>query len=187
MGGYLYFNKAPNCYEFDRECKRLLKDIYLYDVLRSDKSISSHGLEPRTPFLDVEFVQCYLSIPCELRFHMNLNNCEKFLIRESINKYFQNLLPDEILWRKKEAFSDGVSSKSRSWFEIIQEKIDNLNFKSSIKNIYTHNKPQTTEQLYYRYLFELNYKITGHIVPHFWMPKYIESHDASARTLSIYN
>jgi len=187
MGGYLYFNKAPNCYEFDRECKRLLKDIYLYDVLRSDKSISSHGLEPRTPFLDVEFVQCYLSIPCELRFHMNLNKCEKFLIRESINKYFQNLLPDEILWRKKEAFSDGVSSKSRSWFEIAQEKIDNLNFKSSIKNIYTHNKPQTTEQLYYRYLFELNYKNTGYIVPYFWMPKYIESHDASARTLSIYN
>ena len=61
-GGYLYFHMAPDCLEFDRECRRLLKDIHLYDVLRSDKSISSNGLEPRTPFLDRSFIQYYLSI-----------------------------------------------------------------------------------------------------------------------------
>jgi asparagine synthase (glutamine-hydrolysing) len=58
-GGYLYMHKCPNPIEFDRETKRLLNDIYMYDVLRSDKCISSHGLEPRTPFLDKSFVQFY--------------------------------------------------------------------------------------------------------------------------------
>ena len=66
-GGYLYMNQAKDCIEFDLS-KRLLGDIYLYDVTRSDKSISNHGLEPRVPFLDREFVQYYLSLPKELRY-----------------------------------------------------------------------------------------------------------------------
>ena len=66
-GGYLYMKYAPDCIEFDAECRRLLKDIHAFDVLRSDKSISSHGLEPRTPFLDRTFVQQYMNIPMELR------------------------------------------------------------------------------------------------------------------------
>ena len=72
-GGYLYMNNCPDSIEFDRETRRLLKDIHLFDVLRSDKCISSHGLEPRTPFLDKNFVNFYLSIPCEERFHKNRN------------------------------------------------------------------------------------------------------------------
>lgn len=66
-GGYLYFHAAPNNIEFDRECKRLLTDIHAFDVLRSDKCISSHGLEPRTPFLDRGWVDYYLSIPTDIR------------------------------------------------------------------------------------------------------------------------
>ena len=62
MGGYLYFKESPNFYEFDKECKRLLSEIYKFDVLRSDRCISSHGLEPRTPFLDKSFVEYYLTI-----------------------------------------------------------------------------------------------------------------------------
>ena len=61
-GGYMYFHLAPDCIEFDKECRRLLSDIHHFDVLRSDKSISSHGLEPRTPFLDRSLVMFYLSI-----------------------------------------------------------------------------------------------------------------------------
>ena len=67
MGGYLYVGNAPDSIEFDKECKSLLKYIHTFDVLRSDKCISSHGLEPRTPYLDREWTQFYLSIPLNLR------------------------------------------------------------------------------------------------------------------------
>ena len=188
MGGYLYFHKAPNATEFDCECKRLLKEIYTFDVLRSDKCISSHGLEPRTPFLDRGWVQYYLSIPSHIRFHINptapeLNNCEKFLTRMSIARQYPALLPDEVLWRTKEAFSDGVSSLNRSWYEIIQEKIRFLDIDKSYEHrIYNHNNPTTPEQKYYRYIFEKNFKGNGNIIPRFWMPNYVNATDASART-----
>ena len=188
-GGYLYFHKAPNSLEFDLECRRLLKDIHLYDVLRSDKCISTHGLEPRTPFLDREFVQTYLSIPAEIRFHGGHGEPEKHLLRSAFAKYeganFKNLLPDEIIWRTKEAFSDGVSKTTRSLFEIIKEHVSKT-FISKGK-VYEHLKPQTLEQEYYREIFEDKYKGLGEIVPYFWMPRFIEGvTDASARTLDIY-
>ena len=66
-GGYIYMLHAPNDVEFDNECKRLLEDIHYFDVLRSDESISSNGLEPRTPFLDKTFVCEYLNIPASVR------------------------------------------------------------------------------------------------------------------------
>lgn len=106
-GGYLYMNKCPDDIEFDKETRRLLKDIHLFDVLRSDKSISSHGLEPRTPFLDKSFVNYYLSISPHVRNHNNTKNIEKYILRNSFSKEnFKNfegkqLLPDEVLWRKK--------------------------------------------------------------------------------------
>jgi len=189
-GGYLYFHKAPNSIEFDLECRRLLDNIYLFDVLRSDKSISSHGLEPRTPFLDRGFVQNYLSIPSEIRCHKLHNMPEKHLLRFSFEDYIsadnQLLLPKDIIWRTKEAFSDGVSKQSRSLYEIIQESIKNI-FSSSNK-IYTHNPPKTLEQEYYRSIFEELYSGRGDIVPYMWMPRFIEGvTDASARTLTIYN
>jgi asparagine synthase (glutamine-hydrolysing) len=190
-GGYLYFHKAPNSVEFDLECRRLLKDIHLYDVLRSDKSISSHGLEPRTPFLDREWVQTYLSIPAEIRFHTKYGKCEKHLLRAAFSKYLniegRNILPDAVLWRTKEAFSDGVSNTSRSLYEIIQEYVLNTYSRMISNKNYSHNEPKTLEQEYYRELFESSYSGLGEIVPYFWMPRFIEASDASARTLSIYN
>jgi asparagine synthase (glutamine-hydrolysing) len=81
MGGYLYMNACPDSIEYDRESRRLLRDIHAFDVLRSDKSISSHGLEPRTPFLDRSWVQFYLSIHPDIRNHRFQNQCEKFLVR----------------------------------------------------------------------------------------------------------
>jgi asparagine synthase (glutamine-hydrolysing) len=190
-GGYLYFHKAPNAVDFDFECRRLIADIYLYDVLRSDKSISTHGLEPRTPFLDREFVQTYLSIPAEVRFHVNHAKCEKHLLRSAFSSYRNHdgnsILPEEVLWRTKEAFSDGVSKMTRSLYEIIQEYISKVYTPIISNKNYTHNPPKTLEQEYYRELFESNYSGLGKIVPYFWMPRFIEASDASARTLSIYN
>ncbi len=183
-GGYMYFHYAPDSIAFDKECRKLLKEIHFFDVLRSDRSISSHGLEARTPFLDIDFVSTYMSIPAEIR---NPNECEKFLLRKSFDN---GLLPDKVLWRTKEAFSDGVSSYKRSWFEIIQEHIKNNVFKSdsmfSQHRHYKHNPPKTQEQLHYRMIFESYFGECGNIIPKFWMPNFVDATDASARTLGVY-
>ena len=196
MGGYLYFHKCPDSIEFDIECKRLLSDIHYFDVLRSDKCISSHGLEPRTPFLDRGWVEFYLGLKNSMRNHVSNNKnplCEKYLFRNAIHTINPDLLPSEVLWRKKEAFSDGVSSLDRSWYSIIQEKIDMLcdnspEFKNRLSEMQdrTYNTPANMEQCYYRYLYELDYKATEDLTPYFWMPKFIDAEDASARTLAIY-
>ena len=126
-GGYLYFGYCPDSIEFDSECKRLLRNIHCFDVLRSDRCISAHGLEARTPFLDKEFVEMYLSIPSEYRFNFfNEKNERKLPEKYLLRKAFDNkqTLPDEVLWRTKEAFSDGVSSYKKSWAEVITEKIE---------------------------------------------------------------
>jgi asparagine synthase (glutamine-hydrolysing) len=213
-GGYLYMHKAPDSIEFDGECRRLLKDIHLFDVLRSDKSISSHGLEPRTPFLDRSWVQYYLSISAHMRNHGQGGQCEKFLLRKAFSiEHYRNhkgasLLPAEILWRRKEAFSDGVSKHSRSLYQIIQEYStqmfiandyeqytgeDEENVIASVsaineKMFYVngHLTPKTTEQYYYRKIFETYYPGKGALLPYFWMPRYVNAKDASARTLAIY-
>ena len=182
-GGYLYFHLAPDSIEFDLECRRLLKDIHLFDVLRSDRSISSNGLEARTPFLDKYFVQSYLSLPPDMRFQRD--KCEKYLLRMAFDTFSPPLLPKEVLFRTKEAFSDGVSPQNKSWFEIIQEHVNTLCDTSSCK--YTqHNPPMTKEQEYYRSLFEKYYKDAGTVIPYFWMPRFTDAKDSSARTLNIY-
>jgi len=186
FGGYLYMNKCPDNIEFDKETKRLLKDIHLFDVLRSDKTISSNGLEPRTPFLDKNFVNYVLSIPSHFRNHNNFKQIEKYLLRQSFHsstKECQQILPDEILFRKKEAFSDGVSSHGRSLYKILQEKIAaKINTQNNIveANI-------DTEKMYYKQIFDSLFPNCQHILPYFWMPKYTDSNDPSARTLSFYS
>ncbi len=182
MGGYMYFSACPDSVEFDKECRRLLTDIHKYDVLRSDKSIASHGLEPRTPFLDKAFVDAYLSLPPETRCHRFQGKIEKHVIRGIIQTYNPTLLPSEILYRRKEAFSDGVSSLQKSWYEIIQENLPA--FDESVH--YDHNSPTTGEQQYYRSIFCHYYKECDRLIPYYWLPRYVNATDASARTLSQY-
>lgn len=184
MGGYLYFHAAPDALSFDMETRRLLSDIYLFDVLRSDKSISSNGLEPRTPFLDINWVNTYLSIP--LKFRYNPDKPEKWLLRKSVEMMDDKLLPKEVLWRTKEAFSDGVSSNNKSWYEIITEKVNEKIQGNIPTGRYKHLAPQTKEQYYYRSIFDLAYPNCENVLPYFWMPRFIKANDASARTLNIY-
>lgn len=199
-GGYLYFLKSPDDINFDKECRRLLKDIHCFDVLRSDKCISSNGLEPRTPFLDREFTDYYLSLPISIRnpmsecsFIINNKHCEKYLLRNAFSINEPDLLPDEILWRTKEAFSDGVSGDDGSWFEIIDKELGKINYEQTVyenhyKFLLHHiNLPVTREQQYYREIYDKLYPNTASIVPYFWMPKYVNATDSSARTLSFYN
>jgi asparagine synthase (glutamine-hydrolysing) len=193
FGGYLYMNKCPDNIQFDIETRRLLKDIHYFDVLRSDKCISSHGLEPRTPFLDKTFVNYILSIPSYIRNHINFNKIEKYLLRESFNStYFETidekpLLPNTILMRKKEAFSDGVSSvNGSSLYTILQNKIKEKYILEDIQ-IDTFQSDIEMEKKYYKDIFKSYFPDALNIVPYLWMPQFIEeATDPSARTLEIY-
>ena len=180
-GGYMYFHAAPDSIAFDQECRRLLKDIHMFDVLRSDRSISSNGLEARTPFLDRHFVETYLSIPTNFRVLGN-GKCEKYLLRKAFENF--TLLPKEVLFRTKEAFSDGVSTQTKSWFEIIQDHVETLEF--PVDDTISDNKPTTKEQQYYRHIFDQYYKGCSNLIPYFWMPRFVDATDSSARTLQIY-
>ena len=180
-GGYLYMNKCPDDIEFDKETIRLLSEIYLFDVQRSDRSISSHGLEPRTPFLDKNFVNTYLSIPIQHRRHYSV---EKFMLREAFSG--THLLPDEIIWRKKEAFSDGVSNQGRSLFQIIQEYIKSY-YEMTDEYLPENIQPIDLEKKYYLDLFQKFYPRHKEVLPHYWMPKYTNTNDPSARTLEHYD
>jgi asparagine synthase (glutamine-hydrolysing) len=186
FGGYMYFYNAPSDEAFEAESQRLLKDIHLFDVLRSDRCISSHGLEARTPFLDKQFVAVAQGIATQLRRPVKGAQCEKWILR----KAFSGLLPEEILWRKKEAFSDGVSGE-KSWYQICQEKsLEEVGDDWASKAAsFVHLTPQTAEAYYYRVLFDRFYRnAQTAVVPYHWMPKWSPgATDPSARTLDIYN
>ena len=186
-GGYLYFYRAPSDEEFEAESERLLKEIHLYDVLRSDRCIAAHGLEARTPFLDKNVVATWRAIDTYLRRPKKANAegrgamIEKFILREAF--VHDHYLPLDVLMRKKEAFSDGVSATTDSWYLRTSEYAKTLSTDQDTK--YIHNPPQTDEARWYRQLFVQNYgdKATT-LIPHMWLPRWIEgATDPSARTL----
>jgi asparagine synthase (glutamine-hydrolysing) len=201
FGSYLYFFRAPDHESYEAETIRLLEEIHKYDVLRSDRSISSHGLEPRTPFLDKQFVALVKSIPTELlrpirrelpteclgfggADFLRYTRPEKWLLRMAFER--ENLLPRAVLWRQKEAFSDGVSGAAKSWYQEIQDRIDPDLLASAVT--FSHLPPHTPEAAYYRILFDGFYGKDGEcVLSYFWMPKWSgETKDPSARTLSLY-
>ena len=186
-GGYLYMMNAPSDEHFQRETEDLVNQIYLFDVLRSDRSISSNGLEARTPFLDKSFVQYYLSIPSKMKTFGVENKIEKFLLRKSFEDL--NLLPEKVLWRNKCAFSDGVSSKENSWHKVLQNYIDkkvtDVEFINNSKDFF-HCTPISKESYFYRKIFESTFKNHEKLIPFFWMPKWSDVSDPSARELDNY-
>lgn len=206
-GGYLYFHKAPSPMALHFETQRLLHWIHYYDVLRADRGVASNGLEARVPFLSHEFVDFYFRVDSNMRIPREhklstgkTNIYEKYLLRKSFDN--TRLLPECVLWRRKEAFSDGVSSKSesKSWFEIIQNKIDSEIsdelFNSSVLVYKNHMDltgeeiviPHTKEAVYYHLIFDEFYPKQYEVIPYYWMPKWIDDvKDPSARTLDIYN
>jgi asparagine synthase (glutamine-hydrolysing) len=197
FGSYLYFFRAPDDEAFEAESARLLTDMHMYDVLRSDRSISSHGLEARTPFLDKQFVACARSIAtvwrrprravgCMERSHgenVVEPRCEKWILRMAFAN--TGVLPNPVLWRQKEAFSDGVSGPVKAWYQEIQERVPASELSDVV---YEHLAPATAEARYYRDIFDKLYgAVCEKTIPYFWMPKWSgETADPSARTLSIY-
>ncbi|KAJ7369793.1 hypothetical protein OS493_036436 [Desmophyllum pertusum] len=185
--GYIYFHKAPSPDEADAESRRLLDDLYLYDVLRADRSTAAHGLEMRVPFLDVHFTSYFLSLSPEIR--QPKDGIEKWLLRASFDN--TDALPKEILWRAKEAFSDGVSSTKpgQSWYELLQNHIKNQVPDEALAGsaeLYPFNTPKTKEGFYYRQIFEELFPGQSHFIPYVWMPKWTNATDPSARTLKHY-
>ncbi|MGD1823234.1 MAG: asparagine synthase B [Pleomorphochaeta sp.] len=162
FGGYLYFHKAPNKKEFHEETVRKLSKLHLYDCLRANKSLAAWGVEGRVPFLDKEFMDAAMRINPELK--LCNDRIEKWVLREA----FKDIVPEEVCWRQKEQFSDGVGY---SWIDSLKELTDrvitDVQF-ANIKNRFPINTPATKEEAYYRILFNRHFKSEGaaYTVPH---------------------
>ena len=161
----------------------------MFDVLRCDKSTAGAGLEVRVPFLDLDFMNCYMRVLPEFK-NPKKYGIEKYLLRKAFSGL--DLLPDSVLWRTKEGMSDGVSSQNRGWFEIIQEFVDSEftkpEFSQFLEKGYRHNNPKIKESLYYRILFDKFFNKRDKILDYYWLPKWCgDISDPSARVLDVYH
>ena len=191
---YLFNWYAPNGNALDIAAKEYVKKIHYFDVKRADRCISRWGLEGRVPLLDPEFIRSYWALPYEERMPA-YRGMEKWWLRKPFES--MDLLPEHVLLRKKEAFSDGVSGQT-SWFQIIQRHVeDKVTDEEMAKaaETYPYCTPTTKEAYYYRKLFCEFFGVhRQEIIPHYWQPKWNADGkevtgymDPSARTLSIYN
>jgi asparagine synthase (glutamine-hydrolysing) len=192
FGSYRGFMKAQNEEDFKRENERMVRDVCYFDLLRSDKSISGAGLEARVPFADKKFLQYVMGIPPRYKMFTD-ERIEKYIFR----KAFEGLLPYDILWRRKEAFSDGVSGHERSWFQIIREHIESMAGEDEYYNYNRYitamgadaeiyNNPYDAESLYYRNIFYNLFSGCEQTIPYFWRHPFCEEKDPSARLLTCY-
>ena len=148
FGGYLYFHKAPNAKEFHEETVRKLDKLHQYDCLRANKSLAAWGIEGRVPFLDKDFIDVAMNINPEDKMIKN-GRIEKWVLREA----FKDYLPESVLWRQKEQFSDGVGY---SWIDslkdLVSKNVSDNNLKNASK-LFPVNTPQNKEEYYYRSIF----------------------------------
>ena len=149
FGGYLYFHKAPNAEELHDETVRKLNKLHMYDCLRANKSLAAWGIEGRVPFLDKEFIDVAMRINPQDKM-INGERMEKWVVR----KAFEDMLPESVVWRQKEQFSDGVGY---SWIDTLKkvagqavsdEQLTNARYRFPIQT------PQNKEEFYYRTIFE---------------------------------
>ena len=149
FGGYLYFHKAPDARAFHEETVRKLGKLYMYDCLRANKSLAAWGVEGRVPFLDKEFLDTAMRLNPEAKMCPG-KTIEKRILREA----FADMLPQEIAWRQKEQFSDGVGY---SWIDtlkrITSEAVSDEEIANAAKR-FPINPPQNKEEYYYRSIFE---------------------------------
>ena len=148
FGGYLYFHKAPTAKAFHEETVRKLSKLYLYDCLRANKSLSAWGVEGRVPFLDKEFLDVAMRLKPEAKMCPG-NTMEKKIVREA----FADMLPEEVAWRQKEQFSDGVGY---SWIDTLKEitaaAVSDEQMEHAAER-FPINPPRNKEEYYYRSIF----------------------------------
>ena len=148
FGGYLYFHKAPNAKAFHEETVRKLGKLYLYDCLRANKSLAAWGIEGRVPFLDKEFLDVAMGMDPALKMCPG-KTIEKKVVREA----FADLLPEEVAWRQKEQFSDGVGY---SWIDTLKQITASAVSDEQMAHAaerFPINPPQNKEEYYYRSIF----------------------------------
>lgn len=183
--GYKYTDYAPNPEEFQKESKKRIDEIHMYDVLRADRCISSNSLEARVPFGDLAFVKYVMEIDPKIK--MNRYNKGKYLLRKAFEGDY---LPKDILYREKTAFSDAVGhSLVEDIKEFAEDYYTDEEFEINRKK-YTFAQPFTKESLMYREIFEKYYPGQAHMIKDFWMPnkswKGCDVDDPSARFLKNY-
>lgn len=159
FGGYLYFFKAPTYAEFHKEMVTRVDQLHVSDILRANKVTMSKGLELRVPFLDTSFVDYAMSIRPEDKIPGPLNcysgtkshRMEKYILRKAFEGSY---LPNEVLWRQKEQFSDGVG------YDLIEalphfaaKRVSDAEFATASVR-FPINPPRTKEAFYYRCIFE---------------------------------
>lgn len=149
FGGYLYFHKAPDAKAFHEETVRKIGKLYLYDCLRANKSLSAWGVEGRVPFLDKEFLDVAMRLNPEAKMSPG-KVIEKKILREA----FSDMLPDEVVWRQKEQFSDGVGY---SWIDSLKQLTSDLVSDEEMARAaerFPEQTPMNKEEYYYRSVFE---------------------------------
>ena len=149
FGGYLYFHKAPNAREFHNETIRKLDKLHQYDCLRANKSLAAWGIEGRVPFLDKEFINVAMNINPKDKM-INSEKMEKWVLRKAFEQY----LPESVVWRQKEQFSDGVGY---SWIDALKDAAEKYVSDDQIKNAhfrFQSQTPKNKEEFYYRSIFE---------------------------------
>jgi len=193
LGGYLYFHNAPDSNAFHEECHNRVNGLHHFDCLRANKSTMSWGVEARVPFLDRNFLQTAMPVHPSLKLHKD-KKIEKFILRKAFDKEVcgETYLPDEILWRQKEQFSDGVGY---DWIdglkEFIETQITDEEFDQTIEEMKADNSvdiPKTKEDLYYRRIFDKAYPNRTDIVPR-WIPRTDwdgVSYDPSGRAQTVH-
>lgn len=152
FGGYLYFHKAPNAQEFHEELNRKVSKLHMFDCLRANKSMAAWGVEARVPFLDKEFVDVAMRINPQAKMCTE-GKIEKHILREGFTDY----LPEEVLWRQKEQFSDGVGY---NWIDTLKEFVNEQVSDQELANAkfkYPINTPDSKEAYYYRAIFESHF------------------------------
>ena len=152
FGGYLYFHRAPDARAFHDETVRKLEALHLYDCLRANKAMMAWGVEARVPFLDLEFLDLAMSMDAAHKM-AGKGRIEKGVLREA----FAGVLPDEILWRQKEQFSDGVGY---GWIDGLKAHAESYVSDAMLAQAalrFPVNPPQTREAWWYRELFERDF------------------------------
>lgn len=182
FGGYLYFRNAPTTEDFTKETIERVQKLFTADLLRADKSTMAHGLEARVPFLDKAFLDVAMMIKGEEKQPKTYDGVEKYILRKAFDTPEQPYLPQEVLWRQKEQFSDGVGY---SWIDTLIEfcasQVTDEQMEKAAE-LFPYNTPATKEAYYYRSIFHKFYpQVSAAQTVRKWIPKWQENQDPSGR------
>ena len=182
FGGYLYFRNAPTVEDFQKETIERVQKLFTADLLRADKSTMAHGLEARVPFLDKAFLDTAMLIKPEEKMPKTYDGKEKYILRKAFDTPDNPYLPDEVLWRQKEQFSDGVGY---NWIDQLIEYCTSKVADEQLENAavaFPYNAPTTKEAYYYRSIFNKYYpQVSAAQTVRKWIPKWQENQDPSGR------